>query len=57
MSDKSEQWLLDGKCYICRRREYCSNGCKAYKSRMKYEMKRVVASAMVRNMTKDGVTK
>lgn len=25
--DKSEQWNLDGKCSICRRKNYCSKPC------------------------------
>ena len=50
MSDKSEQWLSDGKCHICRRREYCSKPCKACKDRREYEMKCYVSQAMLKRM-------
>lgn len=51
MKDKSEQWLLDGKCHICRKKEYCSKSCRACKDRREYEMKCAVSRAMVRTMT------
>ena len=51
MTDKSEQWLLDGKCSICRKKEYCSKPCKACKDRREYEMKCCVAQAMIKTMT------
>lgn len=28
---KDEQWLLEGKCKICRRKDYCKKSCTAYK--------------------------
>lgn len=31
----SEQWKLDGKCFECRRKEYCSKPCKVNKNRVK----------------------
>ena len=49
MADKNEQWLLDGKCHICRRKEYCSKPCKACKDRRAYEMRCAVARAMFRH--------
>lgn len=27
--NKSEQWLLDGDCSVCRRKNYCSKDCNA----------------------------
>ena len=51
MTDKSEQWKLDGKCHICRRKEYCSKPCKACKSRREYEMRCYVSQAIFRRMT------
>ena len=27
--DKSDQWLLDGDCSVCRRRNYCNKQCKS----------------------------
>ena len=29
--NESERWLIDGKCDLCRRRKYCSKGCKLNK--------------------------
>lgn len=51
MTEKSEQWLLDGKCNICRRKEYCSKPCRACKNRSQYEMRCAVSRAMFRAMT------
>lgn len=50
MADKNEQWLLEGKCHICRRRNYCTKPCKACKDRRTYEMRCAVARAMFRRM-------
>ena len=49
--DKSEQWLLDGKCHICRREKYCSKPCTKHKFRMQCEMRGAINRAMVRVMT------
>lgn len=49
--NKTEQWLLNGKCHICRRKEYCSKPCKACKNRREYEMKCAITRGMVRVMT------
>ena len=49
--DNSEQWLLEGKCHICRKRKYCSKPCTKCKNRREHEMRNAVASAMVRMMT------
>ena len=51
MTDKSEQWLLDGKCTMCRKKEYCSKPCKACKNRKEYEKRCAIGRAMVRMMT------
>lgn len=52
--DKSEQWLLDGKCTMCRRKEYCSKPCKRCRSRHEYEMRCHVAQAMAREIRTGG---
>ena len=41
--DKSEQWLLNGDCRICRRKKYCSKPCTRCKRETQAEMKRLVA--------------
>lgn len=50
MKDKSEQWLLDGKCSMCRRKEYCSKPCKACKDRWEFERVCAVSRVMIRSM-------
>lgn len=44
--DKSEQWLLNGKCNECRRRDYCGKTCTAYKKRFTMEIKQFIAEKM-----------
>jgi radical SAM protein with 4Fe4S-binding SPASM domain len=31
----SDQWLLEGKCELCRRKNYCSTKCKKARIRTK----------------------
>ena len=50
MKNEAEQWLSDGKCHICRRKEYCSKPCKACKDRNEYEIRCAVSRAMTRNI-------
>lgn len=38
MPQESEQWLLDGDCKKCRRKQYCSKSCKAAKTRQRAEI-------------------
>lgn len=38
MSDSNEQWLLDGICQECRRKDYCSKPCKRNKVRTESEI-------------------
>lgn len=52
----TEQWLSDGKCHICRRREYCSKPCTKCKSRRQYEMRKVIRSSIARILTGRGGT-
>lgn len=35
--DSNEQWLLDGICRECRRKDYCSTPCKRNKVRIERE--------------------
>ena len=44
--DKSEQWLLNGDCRICRRKNYCSKPCTRCKRETRAEIKRLVANAI-----------
>lgn len=38
MENSNEQWLLDGICRECRRKDFCSNPCKKNKVRTRREM-------------------
>lgn len=49
--DKSEQWLLNGKCTECRRKKYCSKPCRACKDRREYYMRNMVGAAIIKAMT------
>ena len=49
--DKSEQWLLDGKCHICRREKYCSKPCTKSKTRAQYEIRNAIRRAMHRMLS------
>lgn len=44
--DKSEQWLLNGDCRICRRKKYCSKPCTRCKREIQAEIKQVVANCL-----------
>lgn len=48
--DKSEQWLLDGECGICRRRGYCNKLCKACINRRDNIVRSAVAQALYRRI-------
>lgn len=50
--DESEQWLLDGKCHICRRKEYCSKPCTRCKRRNTYEVRNAVRGAIARILSR-----
>ena len=42
MTDKTEQWNLDGDCDLCRRKKYCSKPCTKAKRQAHAETKRLV---------------
>lgn len=44
--NKSEQWLLNGDCSICRRNKYCSTTCTKAKRKAQAQMKRLVESSI-----------
>lgn len=48
--DKSEQWMLDGICGICRRRGYCNKPCKACNTRRDNVVRSAVARALDRRI-------
>lgn len=47
---RSEQWLLNGDCIMCRRKEYCTKPCKQHTVRQKTELISHVAKAMAKTM-------
>lgn len=44
--DKNEQWLLNGDCEICRRRNYCKKDCTKRERAEKAYLKRLVRNAV-----------
>lgn len=54
MIEKTDQWLLEGKCTMCRRAEYCSKPCRACNSRKEYELRCAVSRALAKTMLKEG---
>lgn len=48
--DKSEQWLSDGKCDICRRVKYCNKSCKACNNRRDDIVRNAVIQAFMRKL-------
>lgn len=49
--EKSEQWLSDGKCNICRMEKYCNKPCKACNNRKDNIVRGAVTQAFVRRLT------
>lgn len=45
--EKNEQWLLDGKCSICRRKNYCNTQCTKSKHRQNALIHGAVFNAMM----------
>lgn len=39
---KDEQWLLDGDCRICRRKNYCKRKCTIRSRREELSMRRLI---------------
>lgn len=48
--DESEQWLLDGRCEVCRRKNYCNKPCKREKKRASDKMLTSFTEIMIRHM-------
>lgn len=48
--EKSEQWLSDGKCNICRREKYCNKPCKACNNRKDNIVRGAVIQAFVHKL-------
>ena len=43
----TDQWLTDGECNLCRRKEYCGKICKAHKSLIERKIQQAVLSVMI----------
>lgn len=50
--DVSEQWLLDGDCRICRRKRYCTKGCKKNRLAKERLINAMITSAILKRMSK-----
>lgn len=46
--DDEDQWLLDGKCSICRRVNYCEEDCATYKKQKKALIKQAYKDILKR---------
>lgn len=46
MSDKTEQWKLDGDCSLCRRKNYCSNRCTRNKRKSEMLVRSLITSKL-----------
>lgn len=44
--DKSEQWKLNGRCALCRRKKYCGKPCTANKRKKEKFLSDAVAAAL-----------
>lgn len=44
--DETEQWLLNGDCSKCRRKNYCSKECTRYKRRTEAELHSLMANKL-----------
>lgn len=49
-----EQWKLNGKCDICRRKKYRSKPCRPKQNRNTVELGYVIANAMEKILNKGG---
>lgn len=50
--DKTEQWLHEGDCDICRRRNYCNKTCKPARQMEQVRMSRLVSSVALSAISK-----
>lgn len=45
--DESEQWKLDGRCDVCRRKNYCGKKCSRYVDPVKKMVNQYIAEAFI----------
>ena len=48
----NEQWLEDGDCSKCRRRDYCKKRCKKSRVALQHTISDLFAKAMVKQLSK-----
>lgn len=51
-ADVSEQWLLNGDCRICRRKRYCTKGCKKNRVAKERLINAMITSAILKRMNR-----
>lgn len=44
--NKQEQWLINGECELCRRKEYCGTKCNKALQRIENERNRIMQELM-----------
>lgn len=42
MINENEQWQLEGKCDLCRRKNYCKKDCTKKKKRIEKEINSII---------------
>ena len=50
--EQNEQWLSDGDCKICRKRNYCTKPCKRNQWKRQQDLNSAVAEAIVKTAGK-----
>ena len=52
----SEQWLLEGDCSVCRRKRYCTKGCKKNRIAKERQINAIITNAIIKRLrTKEEV--
>lgn len=54
MTENNEQWLLQGNCNLCRRKNYCNTTCKAHRNKINLGLTNSFKATMERKIGNDG---
>lgn len=50
--EQNEQWLSDGDCKICRKRNYCTKPCKRNQWKWQRDLNSAFAEAMAKTVVR-----
>lgn len=53
MTENNEQWLLQGECKLCKRKNYCRTTCKARKNNINLGLTKAFRTGLKRRMGND----